>query len=339
MVQSISIQEFYDLTDPIKIIDVRSEGEFLAGHIPSAINIPILNDEERKIVGTVFKNNGSQTAVLKGLELTGPHLNSRLKQGLKVAEKQQVLIHCWRGGMRSEFFSFLFHYYGLQPLLLKGGYKAFRTMAHETFSSPFQIKVLSGKTGSGKTYLLKELSDLGEQTIDLEGLAHHRGSSFGAIGMPPQPSQEQFENNLFEIMRNLNPHRPVWIEDESRTIGSKVIPEGLWNQMVNAKHVLVEKSFDDRLSQIMVDYGGFDKEELIPAMQRIGKRLGPQHVKVAIEHLENGNVLEAFRMALVYYDKAYTFLLEKHAIELSSIIEIHGLSHLDAAKKILNKIN
>ena len=338
MVQPITIETFFEFTEKICIIDVRSEGEYLSGHIPGAVNIPILSDEERKIVGTSYKHNGSQTAVVKGLELSGPHLTERLKKGVKAIGNGKVLVHCWRGGKRSEFYSFLLQYYGLEPMWLKGGYKAFRQMAHMTFASPLKIIVLSGKTGSGKTDLLKGLEAQGEQIIDLEGLAHHRGSSFGSIGMPPQPTQEQFENNLFAVIRLLNPSKRVWIEDESRTIGSNVIPEGLWTQMHRADRILVEKSFDERLEQIMTDYGSFAIEELILAMERIGKRLGPQHVKVAIEYLKTGNVKEAFEMALAYYDKAYVYLLSKHSVEIVNSIKLNDLSTSASVKKIVNTI-
>ena len=335
MVNSISIEEYFAIEHQVCLIDVRSEGEFNAGRIAHSTNIPILNDEERKVVGTIYKHNGSQNAVLKGLELTGPHLNERLKLALKKVAGRGVVLHCWRGGMRSEFFAFLFHYYGLKPMIIKGGYKAYRSKAHETFCSPFNIQVLSGKTGSAKTYILNELEQLGEQIIDIEKLAHHRGSTFGAIGMEVQNTQEQFENELFECLRKLDPKRPVWVEDESRNIGSNVIPEGFWKQMRVADRYVVEKDIEERLAIIMKDYGLFSIDELTISMNKIGKRLGPQHVKAAIEFLNLGEIEEAFKLALVYYDKAYSFQIEKLVNVKKVMVGAHKMSHNETAKKLV----
>jgi tRNA 2-selenouridine synthase len=339
MVNSISIEEYFAMEHNVCLIDVRSEGEYNAGRIPLATNIPILTNEERKIVGTIYKHNGSQTAVLKGLELTGPYLSERLKFALKIVAGREVVVHCWRGGMRSEFFAFLFHYYGLKPMMIKGGYKSYRTKAHETFSSSFNIQVLSGKTGSAKTYILNELKQLGEQIIDIEKLAHHRGSTFGALGMKVQNSQEQFENELFECLRKLDPTRPVWVEDESRTIGSNVVPEGFWKQMREADRYVIEKGFEERLAIIMKDYGAFSKDDLANSMNKIGKRLGPQHVKAAIEFLTAGEIEEAFKLALVYYDKAYSFQIEKLMNIRKVLVDAHNMSHSDTAKKLVELAN
>lgn len=322
MIRQTSIDEFLEMRYSLNIIDVRSEKEFTDGHIPGAINIPILTDEERKIVGTSYKHNGRKPAVYKGLELSGPYLSERLRQGVKLAKDDKVLVHCWRGGMRSEFFAFLLHYYGLEPILLEGGYKSYRTLAHNTFPEKLKIRVLSGKTGTGKTELLRILKEKGEQIIDLEGLAKHRGSAFGALGQTDKPTQEQFENNLFEVLRELNPDKVVWVEDECRTIGDKVIPEGLWTQMRMAPRIAIHKSFEERLEQIIIGYAEFPKEQLIQSMMRIGKRLGPQHVKKAVQDLEEGKTKDAFAIALKYYDKAYEFQMTK--FPESSIIELDG---------------
>lgn len=334
MINKVSIEEFLALSKSLEIIDVRSENEFEDGHIPGAVNIPILTDEERKVVGTLYKQNGRNTAVFKGLELSGPNLSKRLRLGVKTASNEKVLVHCWRGGMRSEFYSFLLKFYGLEPILLKGGYKSFRNYAHDLFSAPRNLVVLGGKTGSGKTLLLAHLRELGEQVIDLEQLAHHRGSAFGALGMPDKPTQEQFENNLFFAIKDMDPKKPVWIEDEGRTIGDKVIPEGLWTQMKAAKMVFVERSFEERLDQIMLDYGKFSKEELIASMLKIGKRLGPQHVKRAVELIQTDDIREAFTMALAYYDKSYDYNLEKNETKPALVVNGINKDFISIAKSI-----
>lgn len=337
MIKKVNIDEFLELSSTIPIIDVRSESEFLSGHIPRAFNIPILTNEQRIIVGTLYKQNGRHAAVNKGLELFGPEMSSNLKKGVKLIKEGKVLVHCWRGGMRSEFYTFLMHFYGLEAFILEGGYKTFRSKVHSTFEQELKIIILGGKTGSGKTILLEKFKKSGEQVIDLEHLARHRGSSFGSLGMEAQPTQEQFENNLYQCISKLDPSKTIWIEDESRTIGGKVIPEGIWNQMKVARKIYLDRDFEERLDQIMNDYSAFDLDDLILSMDRIGKRLGPQHVKRAIELLKNGEIREAFKMALVYYDKAYTFSLEKS--EPDSIIHLkgNGLTYNELSKLILSK--
>ncbi len=330
MIKSIPIDQFLALKKVVPIIDVRSQGEFAQGHISGAINIPILDDVSRKIVGTMYKQYGRQTAVLKGLELTGPDLSSTLRKGVKAAPDGRALVHCWRGGMRSEFFAFLMHYYGFESIVLEGGYKAYRGAVHESFNKKYDIKVLTGKTGSGKTEILHSLKQKGAQIIDLEGISQHRGSSFGALGMEPQPSQEQFENRLFEELNALDVSKIIWIEDESRAIGDKVIPEGIWTQMKAAPMVEIHRTDSERMAQILLDYGHFDIEELKVAMARIGKRLGPQHVKQALIHLDQHEISEAFEIALKYYDRAYAHLLSQR--------EKAEVKTLDASQKKYSEI-
>ncbi len=334
MVKKIPIDQFLLLRKVVPIIDVRSQGEYLEGHITGALNIPILDNDARKIVGTVYKQHGRQTAVLKGLELTGPHMNTLLRKGIKASPDGRALVHCWRGGMRSEFFSFLLHYYGYEAIVLEGGYKAYRGAVHQSFQENYPIKLLSGKTGSGKTEILAALHHVGAQIIDLEGLAQHRGSSFGAIGMGQQPTQEAFENSLFEALTTMDRTRTIWIEDESRVIGDKVIPEGLWNQMKQAPVVEVQRTDAERLNQILHDYGHFPVADLRTAMERIGKRLGPQHVKQALIHLDNHEIHAAFEIALGYYDRAYAYLLSKRNHEQIQSIDCSAIDYSSIAMKL-----
>lgn len=334
MIRSVTIEEFLKLSKELPIIDVRSEKEFTAGHIPNAQNIPILTNEERKVVGTLYKQNGRKTAIYKGLELSGPNLSLRLRQGVKLVNEGPVLVHCWRGGMRSEFYSFLLKFYGLEPILLQGGYKSYRTLVNDSFEKQANFIVLGGKTGAGKTVILEKLKSLGEQVIDLEHLANHRGSAFGALGMTDQPSQEQFENDLFTILSSLDLSKPIWIENENRTIGDKVIPQGIWQQMIQSKMVFIEREFDERLDQIMQDYGAFNSEDLKGSMMKIGKRLGPQHVKRALELIDNGNIREAFEIPLGYYDRSYEFNLSKNQMRPSVIIDGKGKSYEELANTL-----
>lgn len=178
------------------VIDVRSPAEFAHAHFPNAQNLPLLNNEERAIVGTTYKHEGNQTAVLKGYELVGHKFSDYIKLAIKIAPNKKVNIYCWRGGLRSNIMAFVLHTAGFEVNLLQGGYKKYRNWVLETLEQPKQIKIVGGKTGSGKTYVLHQLKMLNQQIIDLEGLAHHKGSAFGSLGQAPQPSIEMFENNL-----------------------------------------------------------------------------------------------------------------------------------------------
>lgn len=332
MPQAISIVDFLVKRSELPVLDVRSEGEFESGHIPGAINIPLMENDERVAVGTTYKHNGREAAVLKGLELTGPHLKDRLKHAVRTLDTDEVLVHCWRGGMRSEFFATLLGMYGLRVFVLEGGYKAFRRHAHQHFERSWNFRVLSGHTGSGKTDILNALAGMA-QVIDLEGLAHHRGSSFGGLGMD-EITQEQFENDLADRLMRFDPQQPIWIENENRTIGTRVIPEGIWQQMISAPRFEVQRTFDERLDQLMHDYAGFPRSDLRDAMERIGKRLGPQHVKRALELLDEGMLREAFAIALRYYDKAYDFHKEKYDVPSATTVNGTGRTAEEIAMTI-----
>ncbi len=326
MTKKINIHSFLLEAKSKPVIDVRSEDEFATGHIPNAINIPILCNKERAAVGTLFKKYGKQKAVLKGLELSGPHFANRLKLAIKQIGDNDPLVHCWRGGMRSSFYSYLLEFYGYSPAILDGGYKSYRKSVHGYFEKSFQFKVIGGKTGVGKTKILQKMKELGCQVVDLEALANHKGSAFGGIGVGAQPSQEQFENNLFHQIHQFNIEQPIWIENENRTIGDKVIPAAIWNQMIKADLIVLEDSEQKRLATIVEEYGHLEINELKSAFEKISKRIGPQHYKSAIQDLEIGNIESAFARALTYYDNSYTFNLEKKGRIPKSIINIEGQS-------------
>lgn len=328
MIVPVDIKDYLNVRSEAVLFDVRSEKEFAEGHIPDAINIPMLTNEQRHKVGLVYKQMGREAAVFKGLELSGPELKNRLKTALKYNGEKAVYIHCWRGGMRSEFFAFILHFYGLKVHVINGGYKAFRKYAQEQFLVPIPaLNILAGKTGSAKTLLLKKLADAGENVIDLEELAQHRGSSFGALAFAGQPTQEQFENQLALCLAEKITSARIWIEDEGRTIGSKVIPEGLWGQMRSASRLLIDRSFEERLEHITSDYGAFSVDALRESFIRIGKRLGPQHLKKALEYLSEGKIKDAFTIALTYYDRSYDYLLAQHDPQNISIFNGTGKSY------------
>ncbi len=216
-----------------------------------------------------------------------------------------VLVHCWRGGMRSAGVAWLMDLYGFKVYTLIGGYKFFRRWVLQQFETKWLMNILGGYTGSGKTELLKQLISFGEEVIDLESLANHKGSAFGNIGLPPQPSQEMFENLLAVKLGSVQTHRSVWLEDESQRIGTVNIPQPFWKQMRDAKIYFVEIPFSARLEHIVEEYGQLDKERVIDAIERIQKRLGGVETKMCIELLREEKTKDAFRILLTYYDRWY----------------------------------
>ena len=309
-VKKIAINEFIELYPSHLIFDVRSEGEYTHAHIPGAISLPLFNNEERKVVGTAYKKESKQKAIKLGLDYFGVKMRTMVEfveQHTKNNPNQKIIIHCWRGGMRSSGVAWLLDLYGFDVYTVVGGYKAFRKWTMEQFEKEYSFHILGGYTGSSKTEVLKLLGENKQHIIDLEGLAHHKGSAFGSLGQLPQPSQEMFENkialSLYENSKqNIN---PIWIEDESQRIGSINIPNPLWNTMRNSPLYFMEIPFEERLDFILKNYGSFDKEKLVNAIMRIQKRFGPLETKTAINFILEGDIKSAFSLLLKYYDKHY----------------------------------
>lgn len=302
----VSIDDFLKLRRELPVLDVRSEGEFDLGHVEGAANIPILNNNERRAVGTDYKQKGQREAIITGFRMVGPRLSDIIFDTEQYANGRELLVYCWRGGMRSRNFCEIVGMARVRTRALTGGYKAFRQKALETFSQPLQLVVIGGTTGSGKSEVLRALKSHGEQVIDLELLAHHKGSAFGALMMPPQPTTEQFHNNLFDVMATLDPSRRIWIEDESITIGRVVLPPALWTTMSRSPVVELQVEKDVRVQRLANEYGPADKQEFLQAMAKITKRLGGQHFNAAAERWLAGDVHATVEILLTYYDKAYT---------------------------------
>jgi tRNA 2-selenouridine synthase len=291
------------------------------------------------IIGTLYKQQGKQPAVLKGLEIVGPKLHEYVNEAIKINKTGTFLVHCWRGGMRSSSMAWFLETYGFNCVLLKGGYKSYRNYVLESFNVKKNIVVLGGRTGTGKTKILHELDKLGEQIIDLEKLAHHKGSSFGSLGEVPQPTQEQFENNLSFCLSKTDPGKNCWIENESRKVGRIIIPGGLWEQMLIARIAVIGLPVSERINFLVSEYGKFSKEELITSTERIGRHLGGQHVKAAVEALQNDDHKTAFEICLVYYDKTYGYGLSKRLEEKIIHFEFEKLEPKEIAKAIKEKFN
>jgi tRNA 2-selenouridine synthase len=297
------------------IIDVRSPAEFEHAHIPTALNLPLFNNEERAFIGTTYKKQSREAAIKAGLPLFGTKMLSMIetveswiknKQKENDLTKPSIYVHCWRGGMRSAAVAWLLDLYGYKVIQLTGGYKAYRNWVLEQFTVTYPLKVLGGYTGSGKTEILQALQEKNYAVIDLEGLAHHKGSAYGAIGQLPQPSQEMFENILADKLFEVNKkQKSIWIEDESQRIGKVLIPTPLFHLMRNSTCYFMTIPFEQRLAFILQGYGKFDAQSLIEATERIQKRLGGLETKNAVAHIMQGELKEAFSILLKYYDKWY----------------------------------
>jgi tRNA 2-selenouridine synthase len=306
VLRPLPVAAFLDSLRTTPVIDVRSPGEHVRGHIPGAHALPLFTDEERAVVGTLYKQQGRDAAVLEGLRIVGPKMASIVEQARGIAPDGRIAVHCWRGGERSGSVAWLLDKAGFREVLtLKGGYKAFRNHVLASFEQPWDLMVLGGYTGTGKTETLSHLKDLGEQVVDLEALAHHKGSSYGALGEAPQPTSEHFENRIWSALRDMDPSRRVWMEDESLMVGRARIPDRLFAQIRQARLLFAEMPIEERADRLVIDYGRFPKEQLAEATKRIEKRLGPQHCKAALEALEAGDLRTVALITLRYYDKAY----------------------------------
>ncbi len=367
-IQRITIEQFLELAELNPVLDVRSPGEFTHAHIPGAYNMPLFTDEERKVVGTAYKQQSRQNAIKIGLDYFGVKMRKMVEEAEEIIATRRsavnfnehkkiidehgslttancVLVHCWRGGMRSAGVAWLLDLYGYKVYTLTGGYKAYRHWARAQFEKKYLLNIIGGYTGSGKTLVLKELKEMGKSTINLEGLANHKGSAFGALGEAEQPSQEMFENLLAKelyavsakqqalqksLLINGTPattddgkHDFIYVEDESQRIGLINIPGALWHQMRSSPISFFDIPFEERLNYLAEEYGKFEKEKLVTAVMRIQKRLGGLETKNAVGYLLENNVKECFRILLMYYDKWYGKGL-------------HNREHLDT---LLNKIH
>lgn len=292
-------------------LDLRSPGEYASGHLPGAINLPLFDDEQRAEIGTIYKNLGSTKAILHGLKVVGPKQAELVERAMQLVTEDRVLLHCWRGGMRSRSFANVVQMTGVQPLLLEGGYKAFRQWARSFFQQPWRMVVISGLTGVGKTQVLNDLQAAGEQVLDLEGLANHRGSAFGGISQPPQPTTEQFQNLLFQKLVDFDPQQIVWIEDEASRVGKVVIPDPLFIQFRHAPALFLECSRQRRIQNLVQDYGDADQADLLEGITKIGKRIDGVKLKTAQHAILSNDLVTAADIILEYYDKRYLVALPK----------------------------
>ncbi|HRY31668.1 MAG TPA: tRNA 2-selenouridine(34) synthase MnmH [Bacteroidales bacterium] len=319
MNKAVGIGDFLMKRNTIPVIDVRSPAEYRKGHVPGAVNLPLFTDEERMLVGKTYHLRGREEAVREGLKAVGPKLDAFLENTREAINGKDVMLYCWRGGMRSASFAFLLETAGFNTATLAGGYKQYRQNVLASFRNSYHFVVLGGKTGSGKTEILRELRQAGCQVIDLEGLANHKGSAYGHIGQHSQPSTEHFENLLADQLRKLDHAQPCLIEDESMTIGRVFLPGDIYRQMKASPLLCLEMPAELRVGRLLNDYAGCTLD-LILATEGIRKRLGNDRRKKVVELLEAERLEEAATAILEYYDKSYAYDLQSRAAESITVV-------------------
>ncbi len=337
---NINITEFISL--PYPVFDVRSPIEFEKGHIPDAINIPVFTNEERAIVGTAYFKQGRSEAIKIGLEKVQTKLLFFVESVNNITKNKDIRLHCWRGGMRSQNMAWLLELAGYKVYLLNGGYKSYRNFVIKYFENNFPLIVIGGMTGTGKTEILNHLETFGEQVVDMEALANHKGSVFGHLGQFNQPTNEYFENLLYQKFCSFSPGKPIWLEDESLSIGKVFIPKLLYNQIIKAPMIVIERSFSERINRLINEYSFFDKELLIQSVIRINRRIGGDVTNNIITNIQKGNFNDAISTILKYYDKLYNLCLKNHSSENCVCYNVDGYSNNEITNRLLllsEKIN
>ncbi len=331
----LSIDPFLEALPQSICLDVRSPGEYQAGHLPSAISFPLFTDAERAEIGTMYKQVSAEKAFELGLLYAGPKMPAFVRQAKALAAGRPILLYCWRGGQRSGALAWLLAQAGMQVGVLEGGYKAWRQWAHQRLEQPYRLQVLGGATGSGKTDVLNAMAKAGAQVLDLETLAAHKGSAFGAIDMPAPPSQEHFINLLAYALLQMRTDEPIWVEDESRMIGLLNIPTPFFKQMLNAQCWLLHVPLNARIARLVANYGKAEARQLRMAFEKIGRKLGGQHLKAALSALDEGKLAEAAHIALQYYDRAYSLDLKERPSERISTLHVDVPSPHEIAQQLL----
>ncbi len=321
----------------LPIIDVRSPGEFLQGHIPGAFNIPLFDNEERARVGTTYVKIGKEPAIELGKTIAGEKTNYYLDALEKVSPDKALLLHCWRGGMRSEKIAAFFAESGYQVFVLEGGYKAYRGYIRKQFSSGRKIFLIGGYTGSGKTAILSEIGKLGHQVIDLEALACHKGSNFGHLGQLAQPTTEQFENELYSRWANLEPLKPLWLEHESMKIGNVVLPNTFNDAMLAGTLFFIELSKAYRIQRLVNEYACFEKPVLQSVLVHLGDYMGAYQSREALLALQNDDFEKVADLTLAYYDKLYDNSLSRRPVRKMERIQLSSGGVEEHAKWILEQ--
>lgn len=316
------------------VIDTRSPAEFAAGHIPGAHSVPLFDDDERAVIGTLYKKEGQPAAIAQGLQAVNPKLTALIEAAQALHDGRPLLVHCWRGGMRSASVAWLFAEAGLPVQRLTGGYKAYRAWARTELAAPRPYVILGGMTGVGKTALLEALAARGEAVLDLEGLAQHMGSAFGNLNEHAQPSSEQFSNDCHATLHALERAPRIWVEDESRKVGRVHLPEVLHERLRHAPYLEILRTDSERIDHLCDVYGSADIGALKDAFTRIGPKLGRQHVQAAHQALDAGDLRTAAAIGLQYYDKLYRHTQQRYKRRQTATFDASHATPTQAAEQL-----
>lgn len=305
-------------------IDVRSPNEYEDNHIVGAVNIPLLDDEERKIIGTLYKHDGKEEAVKKGFDFVSPKLKEIYEEVLKLKQKyKKIVVYCFRGGMRSRSLVDLLNGLGIECYQLEGGYKAYRTYSQnyiDKMDKDFEFIILHGGTGVGKTDILYELENQGYQVINLEDLAQNSGSVFGYLSFDNEPpTQKYFESLIFDMVNNMD-KRYIFVESESKRIGRNQVPDTLMKMIANGKHILVNLNLEDRSKRLVDQYvksSKKDDDKVAGSIESLKKRFGSEKVESLKKELEDKNYMEIARVLIRdYYDPLYQYSIDKYEYDM-----------------------
>ena len=334
MIREISFAEAWQMKERL-FIDVRSENEFQQDHIPGAVNIPLLNNQEREKTGTIYKQESPKLARKYALAVVGPKLSGLIEQIEALREGKQLVLYCWRGGERSKALATVLDLMHLPVYRLLTGYKGYRSYVNQWWAQifPFAVVVLHGLTGVGKTLILQHMQQNGLQVLDLEGLAKNRGSVFGSIGLEPQPSQKMFESLLWRQMQDFDVNQPIFVECESKRIGKLLVPDALRQGMRQGKRVLIYDTIANRAERILQDYQPESHQEaVIKAILCLQKKLGKETIDFLISQVKNGQYKAVIKVLFQkYYDPVYHYPAQPAA---EYDISINGADGNLAAKEI-----
>ena len=304
------------------VIDARSEGEYAEDHLPGAVNWPSLHDDERKIVGTKYKQISQFEAKKLGAALVAKNIAEHIQRDvLDKPREWQPLIYCWRGGKRSGALALVLDQIGFKITLVDGGYKAFRAALVADLpqlAARFHYQVVCGPTGSGKTRLLQALKAEGAQVLDLEALANHRSSVLGAIPGVEQPSQKAFDSGIWSTLRGFDPAKPVYIESESKKVGNVAVPEGLITAMRASPCLQIELPEDERVALLLEDYDFFAKDVAFfcERLSALTEARGKAVVQDWQARARNGDVASVVReLLLKHYDPGYLQSMQRNFVQ------------------------
>ncbi|NIQ96826.1 MAG: tRNA 2-selenouridine(34) synthase MnmH [Desulfuromonadales bacterium] len=339
MNKTVTLEKALDLREQGALfVDARSPSEYAEAHVPRSVNVPILDDEERSRVGTLYKQEGSQAARRLGVEIVSPKIPALIEQVAAVRPERRlpVVVYCWRGGMRSRALTDFLNLAGIEARQMLGGHKAFRAHVREFFAEGelARMLVLRGLTGVGKTRILKQLEAEGYPVLDLEGLANHRGSAFGGLGLPAQPGQKHFESLLWDALKAGSPQGYFLTEGESRNIGRCKQPDRLFEALQAETTLWINAGLDFRTEVILEDYPAADElrrafEEPIRALKR---RLGKQTVEHFLDLLKRGEWRQLVRELMeFYYDPLYNHTKPEDRIEIDIEPFDEGIDRLKSA--------